>query len=148
MGISRWTDKLKRFGALNGADKCLLLRTAGWLAAARIQLLITPFKRLAARLSVAQGSNQHEADPKVLSSVAWAVAAAANNVPWRSDCFPQTLAARKLLSGYGYSSTIHIGVERVGEGDLEGHAWLTCGEAVVTGGGELDRYTEVHTFST
>jgi len=27
---------------------------------------------------------------------------------------------------------------------LNGHAWLTCGETVVTGGAELHRYTELH----
>ena len=77
---------------------------------------------------------------------ATAVAAAANNVPWRSDCFPQTIAARGLLLTYGYRSTIHLGVERAGDGIL-GHAWLTCGDVVVTGDSELDRYTEIHRFT-
>ena len=52
-----------------------------------------------------------------------------------------------LLKRSGYASTIHFGVDRVDEDGLEGHAWLTCGETVVTGGGELDRYTEVHRLS-
>ena len=52
-----------------------------------------------------------------------------------------------LLKRFGYASTIHFGVDRVDEDGLEGHAWLTCGETVVTGGGELDRYTEVHRLS-
>ena len=52
-----------------------------------------------------------------------------------------------LLKRYGYGSTIHFGVERVGEGDLAGHAWLTCGDTVVTGDTDLDRYTEIHKFS-
>ena len=51
-----------------------------------------------------------------------------------------------LLKRFGYASTIHFGVDRVGEDGLEGHAWLTCGETVVTGGAELDRYAEMHRF--
>jgi hypothetical protein len=39
-----------------------------------------------------------------------------------------------LLKHHGYGSTIHLGVKRVGDGELEGHAWLTCGDVVVTGG--------------
>ena len=76
-----------------------------------------------------------------------AVRAAANNVPWRSDCFPKAIAARTLLKQAGFASTIHIGVEKSGEGKLAGHAWLTCGDTVVTGGEDIDRYTEMHRFS-
>ena len=147
MRISRWMDKLKRFGALGAADKWLLLRAAGWLAVARIMLLVMPFRRLAEKLSAGARSTRIDGDPAVLSSVTWAVAAAGNNVPWRSDCFPKTIAARKLLRKHGYESTIHIGVERTGDSELAGHAWLTCGEVVVTGGTDLDRYTELHTLT-
>jgi len=147
MRISRWKKKLKRFGALDGADKWLLLRAAGWLAIVRLMLVAMPFRRLVVKLSAADAPAQREADPAVLSRVGYAVTIAASHVPWRSDCFPQTIAARMLLRGYGYVSTIHIGVERVGDDELAGHAWLTCGEIVVTGGTELDRYTELHTLT-
>jgi len=135
--------RISRFSALDGADKRLLLRAAGWLAVARVMMLTMSFQRLAARLSVSEDSTKQEANPEVISKVSWAVAAAANNVPWRSDCFPQTIAASKLLRKYGYESTIHLGVERVGDDELAGHAWLTSGDEVVTGRGvDLTRYTE------
>ena len=65
----------------------------------------------------------------------------------RSDCFPQTIAGRALLRREGYASTIHLGVERVGDDALSGHAWLTCGDEVVTGGDDPGGYTEIHRFS-
>jgi len=133
---------------LDGADKWLLLRATAWLAIARIMLVAMPFRHLSARLSATSNSTQAEPDQVLLQRIAYAVSAAANNVPWRSDCFPQTIAARMLLKSFGHASTIHFGVERVGEDGLEGHAWLTCGDTVVTGGGELDRYTEVHHLSS
>ena len=129
---------------LDGADKWLLLRATAWLAIARIMLVVVPFRQLSARLSTKTNSPQIEPDPDLLQRITDAVSAAANNVPWRSDCFPQTIAARMLLKSYGHASTIHFGVERVGEDELKGHAWLTCGETVVTGAAELDRYAEVH----
>ena len=141
--------RISRFTALDGADKCLLLRAVGWLALARVMMLAMSFQRLAARLSVTEDAAGREADPDVLSKVSWAVAAAANNVPWRSDCFPQTIAASKLLQKYGYGSTIHLGVERVGDDALAGHAWLTSGDVLVTGRGvDLSRYTELHSLRT
>jgi len=140
-------SRLLRFVQLDSADKWLLLRATAWLAIARIMLIVMPFRHLSARLSATSNSTQTEPDQDLLQRIAYAISAAANNVPWRSDCFPQTIAARMLLKRFGYTSTIHLGVDRVGEDELEAHAWLTCGETVVTGGAELDRYTEVHSLS-
>ena len=144
MGNVRQTNKWRRFMQLGGADRWLLLRATGWLLIARIMLVALSFERLSARLSAINQSSQIEPDADLLQRISFAVSAAANNVPWRSDCFPQTIAARMLLKRFGYASTIHFGVERAGEDDLSGHAWLTCGESVVTGGAELDRYVEMH----
>ena len=145
MSSVRWMDKLKRFWRLSGADKWLLLRAVGWMLAARIMLIASSFRRLSAPMPAAKDATQPEPDPELLQRIGWAVAVAANHVPWRSDCFPQTIAARMLLKRYGFTSTIHIGVERVGEDELNAHAWLTCGNTVITGGTDLDRYTELHT---
>jgi hypothetical protein len=144
MSSGSFRRKTKRFSELDGADKWLLLRAAVWLGIARVMLIVMPFQRLAERLSVPAGDPAPLPDEEVLRRIGFAVAAAANNVPWRSDCFPQAIAASRLIRGYGYSSTIHLGVERTGEEGLAGHAWLTCGDSVVTGGADLHRYTEVH----
>ena len=139
-------SKLQRLVQLVGADKWLLLRATAWLAIARIMLVVMPFRHLSARLSAESDSSQVEPDQELLQRISYTVSAAANNVPWRSDCFPQTIAARMLLKSQGYPSTIHLGVNRVGEDDLEAHAWLTCGKTVVAGGTDLNRYTEIHSI--
>jgi hypothetical protein len=138
--------KFARFVKLESSDRRLLIRAAYWLAIARIMLVAIPFRRLSERLSshCALDDLQLDPDRELLLKIGRAVAMAANSVPWRSDCFPQTIAARKLLERHGYGSTIHIGVARdEGEG-LAAHAWLTCGDTVVTGGANLERYTELH----
>jgi hypothetical protein len=122
----------------------MLLHATLWLAMARAMLLAMPFKKLAAALSGEQDAGRGAPDPELLRRIGYAVGAAAANVPWRSDCFPQSIAGWMLLKHYGYGSTIHLGVERVGDSDLAGHAWLTCGDVVVTGGEDLDRYVETH----
>jgi hypothetical protein len=144
MEAGRWKQKLAKFGALGGADKWMLLRAAAWLAMARLMLLGMPFRRLAARLSGEQDSLTEEPDPELLERIGYAVRAAAANVPWRSDCFPQSIAGWMLLKHHGYRSTIHLGVKRLGDDELAGHSWLTCGDTVVTGGEDLDRYAETH----
>ena len=147
MTTARWKHKLARFSELDGADKRLLLRAVAWLAVARLMIVAVPFNRLAARLSADIPTEKDGQNPEFFQRIGRAVSTAAGNVPWRSDCFPQTIAARMLLKRHGYASTIHLGVERVGDSDLAGHAWLTCGGTVVTGGVDLDRYIEIHRLS-
>ena len=122
----------------------MLLHAMLWLAMARITLLVMPFRKLAAVLSRGQYAAASAPDPELLERIGYAVGAAAGNVPWRSDCFPQSIAGWMLLKHHGHSSTIHLGVKRVGDDGLEGHAWLTCGDVVVTGGEGLDRFVETH----
>jgi hypothetical protein len=144
MSSGSFRQKIRRFSDLSGRDKRLFLRAVGWLGVARVMLLLMPFQRLAERLSAPAGAAVAAPDAETLRRIGFAVSAAANNVPWRSDCFPQAIAASKLIKSDGYLSTIHLGVAKAGKGELAGHAWLTCGGTVVTGGADLDRYTEVH----
>jgi hypothetical protein len=142
MGITQWPHKLRRFGKLSFADKWLFMRAVFWLAVARVWIAFVPFPRLAQRLSSRPASA--DADPELLRRIGFAVSAAGANVPWRSDCFPQSIAAYKLLQRHGCASTIHLGVDKAGKDDLLAHAWLSCGETVVTGGAERHRYAEIH----
>jgi hypothetical protein len=142
MSAASWKQKLAKFWGLSGPDKWMLIHAAVWLALARLLLLVMPFRRLAGWLSDENASARGLPDPELLERIGYAVRAAANNVPWRSDCFPQSIAAWIVLKHYGFTSTIHLGVEHVGEVELSGHAWLTCGDTVVTGGAEFDRYAE------
>jgi hypothetical protein len=147
MSNPRRENKLIRFTRLNGADQWLLMRAAAWLGVARLRLALTSFQQLSERLSDDAPDTRVDPDPEFLRRVGFAVGAAANNVPWRADCFPQAIAARMLLRHRGHASKIHLGVEKSGEGSIAGHAWLTCGDVVVTGGEELERYTEMHCFN-
>jgi hypothetical protein len=144
MSVGRWRQKLTKFRALSSADKWMLLHATVWLALARLALLVLPFRRLAARLCREMDKGDGSPDPRLLERIGYAIRTAAANVPWRSDCFPQSIAGRMLLKHYGYASTIHLGVEKVGDKDVAGHAWLTCGGTVITGGEGLDRYAEIH----
>ena len=136
--------KFRRFLDLDTADRWLLIQAAGWLGIARLRLAFTPFARLAETLAGKPDIGHPEPDPVLPQRIGVAVRAAANNVPWRSDCFPQAIAAREMLKRRGCASIIHLGVDMVDEENIAGHAWLTCGETVITGGEAMDRYSEVH----
>lgn len=64
----------------------------------------------------------------------------ARRVPFRSDCLPRGLAVVSLLGRRGWGSSLHLGARSSTggtsvDGDaLEAHAWVVCGDFVVTGG--------------
>jgi hypothetical protein len=144
MRIVPRTDKLQRFFALSGPDKWMLLHASVWLALARLMLLFLPFNKLAAKLPGKQGTTTVGVNTELFERIGYAVRAAANNVPWRSDCFVQGIAGWMLLKHHGYNGTIHLGVEKTDEDSLAGHAWLTCDDTVITGGADRYRYAEIH----
>jgi hypothetical protein len=121
MGIGQWTNKLQRFWHLRLTDKWLFLCAVYWLGVARIWLIKVPFPELAERLSADPGTKK--ADPEVLRRGGFAVSSAGGN---------------------DYASTIHLGVDKAGDDELLAHAWLTCGEKIVTGESEAHRYAEIH----
>jgi hypothetical protein len=65
--------------------------------------------------------------------VAFAIPRVASRVPWRANCLVQALAARRWLRRAGIASQIHLGVRKPTD-DLDAHAWLTCGDRIITGG--------------
>ena len=145
--MQKLRGKLHEFGELSAADKWLVVRAVFWLGVARIMLVVMPFRRLSERLAAGPSATPDQPSSEFLERVGFAVRAAANNVPWRSNCFPQAIAARMLLRRQGYSTKIHLGVESDGEGDIAGHAWLTCGETVVVGGDDPERYTVMYSIN-
>ena len=142
MGKPVLRAKWRRFIDLRGADRRLLLRAVFWIGVARVWIAVLPFKQLATSLNADAGSA--DADPELLGRIGWAIGAAAANVPWRSDCFPKSIAAHKMLQTHGYASTIHLGVAKPGDGGSLAHAWVTCGDIVVTGEEQSGRYAEIH----
>ena len=142
MQIRSLSRKLRRFAELEYGDKSLFLRAVCWLAVARAWIAVVSFPKLAEKLNSDGGSSP--ADPELLKRIRFAIGAAAGNVPWRSDCFPQAIAANRLLQRHGLASSIHLGVRKEDKQQLLAHAWLTSGDAVVTGGQDLDRFAEIH----
>lgn len=44
-------------------------------------------------------------------------------------------------------STLYLGVAKKEDGDLNAHAWLRTGDAIILGGGGLERFSVVSTFA-
>jgi hypothetical protein len=127
-----------------------VLEAAWWLVVVGVALVVRPFHRLV-------GPRRTPTDtlvvttPEVMAArrIGVAVTSAARWLPWHPVCLPRALAARAMLGRRGIPCTLHMGAKAVrtpGE-TLQAHAWLTVGEAGITGMAEAPAFTEIGRFS-
>jgi hypothetical protein len=144
---------LRQFVRLDRARKRLFLEAWRQLAAVRVSLAVTPFRKLIAELDRHPGSfeplpvgGEALADARCIG---WAVAAAARYTPWRSTCLLQVLAAQRMLARRLLPGAFYIGAAsgEAGVVGLAAHAWLKCGDTFITGESGHEQYAVVSSFS-
>lgn len=133
-------------------DWPLALEAFAFLCAAKIVVLLVPFRRYAARL----GRSEHEttptispADRRVAVKISWAVQAVARHVPFGFVCLPQALAAQRMLRRRRLPNTLYFGVALLAakQDDMMAHAWIRTGDKIVTGEREAAAHVVVAKFA-
>ncbi len=136
--------RLKRFATLASQDRILFLRALLLVGAIRAGLCLLPF-RVVQRLTAKTCRDAAAIQPA--GRYVWAVRAASRFVPGAS-CLTQALAAQVLLARSGYDSRIEIGVTKDEQRRFRAHAWVVCGNEIVIGGTEVDRYVPLAAWET
>lgn len=136
----------------SGTERLLLLEAFALLGVARLLVLTMPFRLLAGSLGEHMGQSAPKATPDDLRCarlIGQAVRSAANNTPWQSVCLPQAVAGQWMLKRRRIAATLYLGVAKADAKpeQLAAHAWLRCGEAVITGAAGHRQFTVVATFS-
>jgi len=67
--------------------------------------------------------------------------------PIKVKCFPAALTAKTLLKKNNIQSTIYLGVKKSSNDKMIAHAWLRCGNIIVTGKEEMNNFTPLIYFS-
>lgn len=128
---------LRRFVQRPWRDKWLFVRVYLLLGLSRLAIICLPFSTLAKHLGTPSVESPTQIPPPHLEEarrIAWAVHSASRYTPWKSNCFPQAIAAKYLLQRRGIASTLYLGAAFKQRTELEAHAWLRCGNLYVTGG--------------
>jgi hypothetical protein len=131
---------LKRLRRLTPLRCVLLAEALVALAAARLAMLLLPFRRIAAWIGVTGSETPVEEAAEQIArarEIGWAVAALGKRVPWDGRCLAQALAALGMLRRRGMEGTISFGARSGNSGSFEAHAWLRFGSLLVTGGGAI-----------
>jgi len=136
----------------NRTERMLLLEAILLLGLARMGVLILPFRWLAKSV----GKHMKETDTQLPPAdlllarmVGAAVRSAANYTPWGSVCLPQAVAAKWMLKRRSIPGTLYLGVmkDETKPEKMAAHAWLRCGQIILTGAKGHRQYTVVSTFS-
>ena len=134
---------------LSRAQWMLLLKGVYWTGIARILILFVPLKKfsflLGTHMKEAPGTTATE-NIEILKVVEVAIQMASRIVPWRCKCYEQAIAAKMILRGYRLETTLYYGVAKDKDNQLIAHAWLRCGDYIVTGRPGMKRFTVVGAF--
>jgi hypothetical protein len=149
-------NRLKKFIALTPRHKWIFVQAWLMLGWYRAGILLTSFKRLTREL-------QHHAIPappaplpeeqqQEALMIGRLVAAASRITPWQSLCLTQVLVVQRLLASRNIPGQFYLGVRRGCEltddpTGLSAHAWLQCGENIVSGKARHQEFTVVSAFS-
>lgn len=133
-------------------ERLLLLEAFALLGMARLLVLAIPFRWLARSLGAhmqESGARTNPDDLHLARLIGQAVCSAANNTPWQSVCLPQAVAGQWMLKRRRIPATIYLGVAKADAKpeQLAAHAWLRCGDIILTGSAGHRQFTVVSTFS-
>jgi hypothetical protein len=134
------------------AERLLLLEAFTLLGVARFLVLAIPFRWLSLSLGRRMnesGTRMNISDLSIARMIGQAVRSAANNTPWESFCLPRAVAAQWMLKRRRIAASLYLGVSKneAGPENLAAHAWLRCGDIIITGAEGHRRFTVVAVFA-
>ena len=117
----------------------------------RLAIMLLPFRWLAPAL----GKHMQESPMIEYNLLKYEVARLIGQViekvsrytPWESKCLVQAIVGKIMLRKRGIANTLYLGVGKNERKSLVAHAWLRCGDKMLTGGQGYRWFTIVSKFS-
>ncbi|MGH7950042.1 MAG: lasso peptide biosynthesis B2 protein [Candidatus Binataceae bacterium] len=136
-------NRMRKFFALSGNDRALLLRALTTLWLVRVLLWTVPYPRVRAVIErLKKASLLQDRTPRPTADrIAWAVRAASTGVASGANCLLRALAGEVLLGRFGYQCELRFGANHDDPRGLAAHAWLECDGEIVLGELEAPAYT-------
>ena len=128
-------------------DYILFVEAWSLLHFAKLVILFMPFKKIASCMGRLQVESNHDLQSMEKSTqIEHAVRRASRYTLHESKCYDQALTAKALLVQIGLPATIYFGLAKDGENKLSAHAWVRCGNKIVTGKAGMERFTVIACF--
>ena len=114
---------------------------------AKLVILIVPFKKIASRMGSLQLESTHDLQSmEKITQIEHAVRRASRYTLHNSKFYDKALSAKALLFQFGLPATIYFGLAKESENKLSAHAWVRCGNRIVTGKVGMERFTVIACF--
>lgn len=144
--VMKFLRSFPKFFHLSRTERLMVIEAACLLGLARMLVITLPFRWVAKALTRKTPENEFEMPQKLVVKTAWAISRTSLYTPWKSNCLAKAIAGKYMLRRRRISNTLYLGVAKDEIGEFEAHAWLKCGETIITGGNQLDRYAIVAVF--
>lgn len=144
----RFWKKIRKFAAMPGYKKLLILEAVYYLGWARI-LKALPFAKVAPSLGTPMLETGMELDTskeELIRDISRAVRLTARHTWWESKCLVMAIAGMKMLERRGIESTLYMGTAKDNSGKMIAHAWLRSGPFYLTGYEVMRAFTVVGKF--
>lgn len=126
-------SRVRKFITLPRADRALLMSAMVAIVKARMTVTFVPVRKILEPVAPRIDANYIDADA---ARISWAVETAGRIVPTGKNCLVRAIAGREMLAHRGIGSQIRLGIAKNSADALSGHAWLECGDRIITGEGE------------
>lgn len=139
--------RLLKLLQITNSDRQILLHTFVLLGFVRLGMRLLPFNTLRKLINKNSQPNPR-LKPVSLNKIVWAINASTRYTPGGAKCLARALTCQVLMTRYGYSPELRIGVVKGEAGNLEAHAWIeTQGQVVIGYLPDLSRFTLLPSFS-
>lgn len=148
-------NKWKTFKSLTKSQKLASLEAFFFLFFAKLAVKTLHFKILARFLGTAQRKAEvveylTPSQLEVIKTVKSAINMAIRNVPWRSVCLDQAIAAKWMLKRRKINSALYFGVlpneKREPSRPIDAHAWLMASKSVIVTGNTSTNFSVIAVF--
>lgn len=143
--------KIKKYYKIPFHQKLVIIKTYLLMGFVRFLILFIPFKRVASIMGKPMSESPEEVEPSMLitaKKIAWYVKKLSQYTFWESKCLVQALTTLILLKRRKIPCTLYLGMAKDENNKISAHAWLRCGNEVVTGAYERSGFSMVAYFST
>jgi Transglutaminase-like superfamily len=130
-------SRMRKLIELPASDRRLLASAIVSVIRARITVTFVPVRKILQLVIPRTEAVLADTDA---AKIGWAVETAGRIVPTGDNCLVKAIAAREMLARRGVSSRLRLGIAKNSPDILLGHAWLECGDRIITGEGESRRY--------
>lgn len=128
-------------------DYVLFVEAWCLLHLAKLVILFMPFKKIASRMGKLQIESTHDLQSmQKPTQIEHAVRRASRYTLHESKCYDQALTAKTMLDQLGLPATIYFGLAKEVDNQLSAHAWVRCGNKIISGKVGMERFTVVACF--